>query len=190
MDDEVRQRLRWIKLYQRTSDAGLVCRRCGISRPILRKWLRRYEQLGNDGLKSQSRRPKHSPGRKALAQQEQWILDLRRDRNLGVRRIQNELKHLNGKVERVQKTDLQEFYSVIASEIDISNRNREELDMPLAEWQHYYNWERVHGSIGKAPIDKWFELMYNTPLHEEVSAEFDPTKEAARIRSYNGTKVR
>ncbi len=94
MDDDIRQRLRWIKLYQRTCDAGLVCRRCGITRPTLRKWLRRYEQFGTDGLKSQSRRPKHSPGRKALAQQEQWILDLPRDRNLGVRRIQNELKHL------------------------------------------------------------------------------------------------
>lgn len=86
----------------------------------------------------------------------------------------------------MQSTDLGEFYSVI----DMSNRNIEELDLPLAEWQHYYNWERVHGSIGKPPIDKWFELMNNTPLHEEVSAEFDPTKEAARIRSYSGTKVR
>jgi transposase len=95
MDDEIKQRLRWIKLYQRIGDAGLVCRRCGISRPTLRKWLSRYEQLGTDGLKSQSRRPKHSPGRKVLAQQEQWILELRRDRNLGVRRIQNELRHLH-----------------------------------------------------------------------------------------------
>ena len=318
MEDDIRQRLRWVKLYQQTGDAGLVCRRCGISRPTLRKWLRRYEQLGNEGLRSQSRRPKNSPGKKALAQQEQWILNLRRDRNLGVRRIQNELKHLhacslslstihrvltehqveplkrikrvqrpkryqkatpgervqmdtckiasglyqytavddctryqvlrlykrrtaantllflecvteempfpiqriqtdrgteftaykvqdrllgwgikfrpvrpasphlNGKVERVQKTDLQEFYSVI----DISNRTAEELDLPLAEWQHYYNWERIHGSIGKPPIDKWLELMHSTPLHEEVSAEFDPTKEAARIRSYTRTNVR
>lgn len=89
-------------------------------------------------------------------------------------------------MERVQKTDLQEFYSVI----DMSNRNLEELDLPLAEWQQYYNWERVHGSIGKAPNDKWLELMYDTPLHEEVSAEFDPIKEAARIRSYTRTTVR
>jgi len=97
--------------------------------------------------------------------------------------------HLNGKVERVQRTDLTEFYTVI----DMSNQTLDELDLPLAEWprgQQYYNWERVHGSIGKPPIDKWFELMYKTPLHEEVSTEFDPAKEVARIRSYSGTKVR
>jgi hypothetical protein len=79
---------------------------------------------------------------------------------------------------------------VISSKIDISNPNLHKLDLPLAEWQQYYNWERVHVSIGKPPIDKWFELMHNTPLHKEVSAEFDPTKEAARIRSYRATKVR
>lgn len=98
--------------------------------------------------------------------------------------------HLNGKVERAQKTDLQEFYSVIASVIDISNRNLEELDLPLAEWQQYYNWDRVHGSIGKSPIDKWLELMCKTPLHEDVSADFDPAKEGARIGNYTRTKVR
>lgn len=91
--------------------------------------------------------------------------------------------HLNGKVERAQKTDLDEFYSLI----DLSNRTIEELDLPLAEWQHYYNWERVHGSIGKPPIDKYHELMWKTPLQEEVSAQFDPTKEAARMGSYKVT---
>src|SRR5271157_3841863 len=29
-------RLVWLKLYEETGDAGLVCRRCGISRPTLR----------------------------------------------------------------------------------------------------------------------------------------------------------
>lgn len=105
------------------------------------------------------------------------------------RPVRPALPHLNGKVERVQRTDLQKFYFVIASEIYMSNQTLEELDMALAEWQQYYNWERVHGSIGKPPIDKWFELIDKTPLHEEVSAEFDPAKEAARIRSYSGTKV-
>ncbi len=57
MNREIQQRLQWIKLYEETSDAGLVCRRCGISRPTLRKWWQRYQ----DGLVSQSRRPKSSP---------------------------------------------------------------------------------------------------------------------------------
>lgn len=38
MDREVKQRLGWVQLYEQTQDAGFVCRRCGISRPTLRKW--------------------------------------------------------------------------------------------------------------------------------------------------------
>ena len=60
MKPVIKARLRWIKLYQKTSDAGLVCRRCGISRPTLRKWLRRYEQSGLDGLNDKSKKPHHS----------------------------------------------------------------------------------------------------------------------------------
>lgn len=325
---EIKQKHTWIRLYQQTGDAGLTCRRCGISRPTLRKWLRRYEELGIRGLQSQSKRPKSSPAKKTGEQEIKWILSLRSERKLGVRRIQNELKqlhalslslatihkvltsrnveplrrirrvqkpkryqkavpgervqmdtckiapglyqytavdytavdytavddctryqvvrlypsrtaantllflecvvdempfpvqriqtdrgteftaykvqdrllesgikfrpvrpaspHLNGKVERAQRTDLDEFYSLI----DMSNRKIEELDPKLAEWQHYYNWERVHGSIGKPPIDKWLELMYKTPIHEEVSTNFDPAKEAARVGNYSRTNGR
>jgi transposase InsO family protein len=94
MNAEIKRRLEWIKLYEATSDAGLVCRRCGSSRPTLRKWLRRYQQQGEEGLQDQSRRPKTFPQQKVTAEYEQWILDLRTARNLGVRRLQNELKRL------------------------------------------------------------------------------------------------
>ncbi len=40
--------------------------------------------------------------------------------------------HLNGKVERSQQTDLQEFYSVV----DIKARD---LEDQLQQWQHDYN---------------------------------------------------
>ncbi|MBB1277363.1 IS481 family transposase, partial [Pseudoalteromonas sp. SR43-3] len=33
MNKEIKQRLKWIELYEKTNNAGLVCRRCGISRP-------------------------------------------------------------------------------------------------------------------------------------------------------------
>ena len=36
--ETLKARLTWITLYQQTQNAGLVCRRCGISRPTLRKW--------------------------------------------------------------------------------------------------------------------------------------------------------
>jgi hypothetical protein len=59
---------------------------------------------------------------------------LEREHALYYMRLAEEAEpHLTGKVEPVQKADLQEFYSVI----DISIRNLEELDLPLAVWQHY-----------------------------------------------------
>jgi transposase-like protein len=44
MEAEVKQRLGWIKLYEQTGDPGFVCRRCGIARPTLRLWWRRYQE--------------------------------------------------------------------------------------------------------------------------------------------------
>jgi transposase len=92
MDKEAKKRLGWVKLYEETSDAGLVCRKCGISRPTLRKWWKRYQESGAEGLSSQSKRPKKTPAKKVLEQQEKWILELRQERKLGVRRIQSELE--------------------------------------------------------------------------------------------------
>ena len=95
MNREIQQRLTWVKLYEQTNDAGFVCRRCGISRPTLRKWWRRYFDAGIIGLESQSRRPHHSPNQKITPDIESLILDLRSNRNLGARRIQSELKRLH-----------------------------------------------------------------------------------------------
>lgn len=88
---DARTRLGWIRLYEEAGDAGLVCRRCGISRPTLRKWWRRYRAEGEAGLRDRSRRPRTSPGRKVLAEQEELILRLRRERRLGIKRLRNEL---------------------------------------------------------------------------------------------------
>jgi transposase len=74
MNPEIRKRLDWIELYHATKDAGLTCRKCGISRPTLLKWLNRYQDKGEAGLASQSRRPHHSPAAKVNEQQEAWIL--------------------------------------------------------------------------------------------------------------------
>ena len=78
---------------------------------------------------------------------------------------------MNGKVERSQKTDKIEFYSTI----DLSSP---ELDMLLAEWQHYYNWERPHSAhSGKTPMERYCELMEQTPLSEEVADDYHPERE-------------
>src|ERR1051326_2816457 len=95
MDATVRQRLQWVQMYLKTKDAGLVCRCCGISRPMLRLWVSRYDKQGPAGLVAKSHRPHTAPGQKVFEQQEQWILELRQERNLGARRIQHELQRLH-----------------------------------------------------------------------------------------------
>src|SRR5918993_3594412 len=83
-------RLGWVRLYEQLGHAGVVCRRCGISRPTLRKWWRRYRAEGEAGLEMRSRRPHRSPHRKVLEREEALILRLRRERRLGIKRLRDE----------------------------------------------------------------------------------------------------
>jgi transposase InsO family protein len=312
---EIKARLKWIELYKETRNAGLVCRRCGISRPTLRKWLRRYEESGIDGLYNKSTRPLRSPNKKVTDEQERLILDLRRKRKLGARRIRNDLirnhqlsfslatihkiltrynvkplkrtrrkqqykryerpipgdrvqldtckiapglyqytaiddctryrvlglykrrtaantikfidklieempfpiqriqtdrgteffaikvqeylmkfsikfrpvrpgaPHLNGKVERSQRTDFEEFYSTV-------DLKWPDLEDQLQEWQHFYNWDRPHGSLGSlSPMDKYFQVIKKTPFWNEVIANYDTKKEELQEQNYRIQKL-
>lgn len=90
MTHKLKARLKWVKLYAETKNAGLVCRRCDISRPTLRKWWRRFQKSGQDGLEDLSRRPKSSQNRKIFEKEIKLVSELRK-RRLGSRRIQSEL---------------------------------------------------------------------------------------------------
>lgn len=313
MTTEQRKRLQWINLYNKTHDAGFVCRHFGISRPTLRKWLRRYNEHGREGLKDQSKKPLHSPNKKRNTFLLEKIKEYRENRKLGARRIQLELirneqiklslatihkalqeidakplvrtkrskkvkryamplpgarvqmdvtkirpgiyqytaiddctryrvlalykrktaqntldfidkvieempfpiqviqtdrggeffaqkvqkklmyysikfrpikpfsPHLNGKVERSQQTDLQEFYATI----DLDTISFKELDKELGYWQHHYNWYRPHSSLnGITPMDKYDILASKTPFWDEVIENYDPQKERIRVQNY------
>lgn len=91
----IRARRKWVKLYAQTKNAALVCRRCGICAPTLRKWWRRFQAEGDAGLRSHSNCPHHSPGRKLTEEHIGWIVEMRSKRNLGPRRIQAELIRLH-----------------------------------------------------------------------------------------------
>jgi transposase InsO family protein len=93
---DARTRLGWVRLYEEIGNAGVVCRRCGIARPTLRKWWHRYQAEGEAGLETRSHRPHHSPGRKVFAEEEALILRLRRERKLGIKRLRNELARRHG----------------------------------------------------------------------------------------------
>ena len=50
-------RLAWMDYYAKCGNAALTCRRFGISRPTLHKWLKRYRPRGLLSLEDRSRRP-------------------------------------------------------------------------------------------------------------------------------------
>lgn len=81
----------WVTTYRSTGDAGLTCRRCGISRPTLRKWSRRFAESGHEGLRSVNRRPHRLAQSKRTPELSERILTLRRERNIGSKRLQTEL---------------------------------------------------------------------------------------------------
>lgn len=310
MDAETRKRLRWVNLFLEIKNCSIVCLKCGLSRPTLRKWVRRYKEQGADGLVAKSRRPRSSPARKVLSQHREWIAELRK-RRLGSRRIQSELKrvqefdvsrttiekvlrameakplerprrprrgstryarqipgervqmdtckitpgiyqytaiddctrirvlavyprrtaanallflervieempfpvqaiqtdrgreffaysfqeklmeyaikfrpikpaspHLNGKVERSQRTDLEEFYPTI----DLKGSD---LEHRVQEWQDHYNQYRPHGSLrGCTPWEVWLDLLSVAPFQDEVEAKYDESVERIRHPDY------
>lgn len=75
--------------------------------------------------------------------------------------------HLNGKVERSQKTNLDDFLSAVDLKAD-------DPQMKIDEWRHFYNRHRLHTALnGKSPIDRVCDLRDKTPLTEDVEPAFD-----------------
>lgn len=95
MKNEVKKRFEWVMLYEAIGNAGVVCVKCGITRPTLRKWVKRFKESGIDGLSELSRRP-HKIHHKITIEDEQRIIELRTNRNLGHRSIASEMKSLYG----------------------------------------------------------------------------------------------
>jgi transposase InsO family protein len=60
---KIRHRLAMIRHAEEvTGNVALTCRYYGISRPCFYKWLHRYEEFGEEGLRDGSSRPLTSPG--------------------------------------------------------------------------------------------------------------------------------
>ena len=94
------------------------------------------------------------------------VQDLLMNWGIKFRPIRPASPHLNGKVERVQQTVLSEFYATI--DLPVAD-----LQMRHEEWQFYYNWQHVHGSLGKTPIERCNELANTIPFWEDVCEVFD-----------------
>jgi transposase InsO family protein len=86
--------------------------------------------------------------------------------------------HLNGKVERSQRTDKKAFWA-------LADLDDPQIDMRLQEWQFFYNAQRSHGGIdGVTPMQKYAECASRTPWSWEVWNDYDPEEEPERIRNY------
>jgi Integrase core domain len=86
--------------------------------------------------------------------------------------------HLNGKVERSQRTDLEEFYPTV-------DLGATDLPERLRDWQDHYNQHRVHGSLGgRTPWEVWYERANRTPSFDEVEVKYDQSVEGLLHTDY------
>jgi hypothetical protein len=70
--------------------------------------------------------------------------------------------HLNGKVERAQRTILEKFWAVV-------DPKAADVGEQLALWIHHYNWHRSHESLhGEKPVDRVCQRADKTPLRAAV----------------------
>ena len=78
--------------------------------------------------------------------------------------------HLNGKVERSQRTDRMEFWSTVDN-----TAPRELLNEQVAQWQSFYNQDRTHSAIqSKTPHARFQELIHVLPTVEAVQTAYIP----------------
>jgi transposase InsO family protein len=94
-----------------------------------------------------------------------------REYGIKFRPIKPASPHLNGKVERSQRTDIEEFYATVDLKVP-------DLSQQLQSWQDHYNQDRSHGSLGgRTPWQVWHERSSITPFSDEVEAEYDRSAE-------------
>ena len=184
---DARTRLDWVRLYEEAGNAGVVCRRGGISRPTLRAWWRRHQAEGEVGRHDRSRRPHHSPNQGAhrrgvepASAPRAPARGCQRAWRIKFRPIRPRSPHLNGKIERAQRTALEELRACADLKTQGPGDER-------AEWQTFFNWRRPHSARGgKTPIDRVCELLPKIPMTEQVGDACLPSRKPSRTQGYHG----
>jgi len=82
----VKARKQLVETYQETGSISYTSRLWHTSRNVVRKWVKRYEAEGEEGLKDRSRRPHHSP-RQTPKEIEELVLKARKETGLGRKRL-------------------------------------------------------------------------------------------------------
>lgn len=90
---KIKAREKWIKTYIELGSIAKAALRCGISRPTLYRWIKRYEQNGIAGLSDKSQRPLNLTKLKVDKESESVVLNTRKKFSWGPQRISNYLLH-------------------------------------------------------------------------------------------------
>ncbi|HLP15085.1 MAG TPA: helix-turn-helix domain-containing protein [Bacteroidota bacterium] len=95
--DPTAERLLWVREYESCLNINTVCRKFGISRKTLYKWLKRYRRSGQDpeSLIDQPRTPHRSP-RQTSGDVSMLVLALRNETGYGPRKIRDILIEKHG----------------------------------------------------------------------------------------------
>lgn len=97
-----------------------------------------------------------------------------RAKSIKFRPIRARSPHLNGKVERSQQTDRNEFWATVEK----SQRDLVGSAAALAEWEQHYNQKRGHSALsGRTPLQHFEEMAARVPSVEAVRQQFDASKE-------------
>ena len=89
---KIKQRLATLRhAAEVTGNVAQTCRYFGISRPTFYKWLRQYEEFGEEGLRDRSSRPKHCP-HETTSEVVGKIMYLRQNYHFGPHKISMYLK--------------------------------------------------------------------------------------------------
>ena len=84
--ERVEARRKLLKTHEATGSIRKTALLWGTSRTLVRKWVRRYQKMGEKGLEDVSKKPHHSPFRTPYSI-EQKVLKIRKEREYGKRRI-------------------------------------------------------------------------------------------------------
>jgi transposase InsO family protein len=102
------------------------------------------------------------------------VQDDLRERQVKFRPNRPRAPHLNGKVERVQRTALEEFWPTVDPE-------GPGLAAELEAWRTFYNHHRPHSALGGGtPAERIAELAPEIPSLEAIQAAYDPSREPIR----------
>jgi transposase InsO family protein len=91
----IKARETWIKCYEQLGSVSKAARKCGIPRPTLYRWIKRYQIEGKESLKGYSKRPKKLARLKINEELEALIKSIRQEYKFGPQAISTHLLRLH-----------------------------------------------------------------------------------------------